>query len=67
LSIRNLECARASGALAPLSAALNAHRVLAVFRGDFQAATSLGVEETAVKEVTGTHDTPATGAAPRAT
>jgi DNA-binding CsgD family transcriptional regulator len=53
LSTRHLEVARASGALAPLSAALNAHRVLAVFRGDFEAATALGVEETAVKEVTG--------------
>jgi DNA-binding CsgD family transcriptional regulator/tetratricopeptide (TPR) repeat protein len=53
LSTRHLEVARASGALAPLSAALNAHAVMAVFRGDFEAATSLGVEETAVKEVTG--------------
>jgi DNA-binding CsgD family transcriptional regulator len=53
LSTRHLEAARVSGALAPLSAALNAHAVLAVFRGEFEAATSLGVEETAVKEVTG--------------
>ena len=53
MSSRHLEFARASGALAPLSAALNAHRVMAIFCGDFEAATSLGVEEVAVKEVTG--------------
>jgi hypothetical protein len=53
LSTRYLEFARASGALAPLSAALNAQRVMAIFFGDFEAATSLGVEEAAVKEVTG--------------
>jgi DNA-binding CsgD family transcriptional regulator len=53
LSTRHLEIARASGALAPLSAALNAQRVLAIFFGDFETATSLGVEEVAVKEVTG--------------
>ena len=53
LSARHLELARASGALAPLSVALNARRVVAIFCGDFEAATSLGVEEDAVKEVTG--------------
>jgi len=53
LSTRNLDVARASGALAPLSAALNAQRVLAIFFGDFETATSLGVEEVTVKEVTG--------------
>jgi DNA-binding CsgD family transcriptional regulator len=53
LSTRHLELARASGALAPLSASLNAHRVMAIFRGEFEAATSLGVEEDAVKEATG--------------
>jgi DNA-binding CsgD family transcriptional regulator len=53
LSTRHLQLTRASGALAPLSAALNAHRVMAIFFGDFEAATSLGVEEVAVKEVTG--------------
>ncbi len=52
LSARHLEFARASGALAPLSAALNAQRVMAILRGDFESATSLGVEEAAVKEVT---------------
>jgi hypothetical protein len=53
LCTRHLEFARASGALALLSAALNAHRVLAVLRGDLDAAASLGVEEIAVKDVTG--------------
>ena len=60
LSTRHLEFARASGALAPLSAALNAHRVMAILCGDFEAATSLGVEEDAVKEVTGTRKSLAT-------
>ena len=53
LSSLHLDFARASGALAPLSAALNARRVMAIFCGDFEAATSLGVEEIAVKEATG--------------
>jgi DNA-binding CsgD family transcriptional regulator len=53
LSDLHLDFARASGALAPLSAALNARRMLATFCGDFEAATSLGVEEIAVKEATG--------------
>ena len=53
LSGLHLEFARASGALAPLSAALNARRVMAIFYGDFEAATSLGPEEIAVKEATG--------------
>ena len=53
LSGLHLDFARASGALAPLSAALNARRVMAIFYGDFEAATSLGVEEVAVKDATG--------------
>ena len=53
LSGLHLDFARASGALAPLSAALNARRVMAIFYGDFETATSLGVEEIAVKEATG--------------
>jgi DNA-binding CsgD family transcriptional regulator len=53
LSSRHLALVRASGALAPLSAALNAHRVLTIFSGDFESATLLGAEEIAVKEVTG--------------
>jgi DNA-binding CsgD family transcriptional regulator len=54
LTKRNVELARTSGALAPLAAALNVHRTVAVLHGDFEAATSIGVEEAAVKEVTGT-------------
>ena len=53
LSTRHLEFARASGALGPLSAALNATACRAILCGDFEAATSLGAEEVAVKEVTG--------------
>jgi ATP/maltotriose-dependent transcriptional regulator MalT len=37
-----------------LAAALNVHRSVAIWRGDFEAAASLGVEEEAVKDVTGT-------------
>jgi DNA-binding CsgD family transcriptional regulator len=40
--------------LATLSVALNAYRLMAVLRGDFEAAASVGVEEDAVKAVTGT-------------
>ena len=46
--------ARATGALAPLANALNAHRVIALWRGDVERARQLGVEEQTVKEVTGT-------------
>ncbi|GAB3046651.1 LuxR family transcriptional regulator [Intrasporangium mesophilum] len=53
LSARNVELARASGALASLAAALNVRRVVALWCGDVEAARSLGVEEEAVKEATG--------------
>ena len=53
LSSRHLDFARSAGALAPLSAALNAQGVMAIFCGDFEKATALGAEELAVKEVTG--------------
>jgi DNA-binding CsgD family transcriptional regulator len=53
LCTRHVELARGSGALAPLSAALNANRVLAILRGDFELAMSLGVEEDAVMGATG--------------
>jgi DNA-binding CsgD family transcriptional regulator len=53
LSSRHLNYVRASGALAPLAAALNGHRVMTIFRGDFEAAMSLAMEEVAVKEATG--------------
>ena len=42
VSTRHLDIARASGALAPLSAALNAQRVLAIFFGDFETADGAG-------------------------
>jgi DNA-binding CsgD family transcriptional regulator len=54
LSARHVDLARSSGALAPLAAALNVQRVVAIWCGDFDAATSLGVEEQLVKEVTET-------------
>ena len=53
LSTRNVEFARASGALAPLSAALNARGTLATLCGDFETATSLAAEKDVVNEVTG--------------
>ena len=46
--------ARATGALAPLASALNAHRVCLLFRGDVEGARALGLEEEAVKQATGT-------------
>jgi DNA-binding CsgD family transcriptional regulator len=54
LSSRHVQRARASGALAHLVSALNVHRVVAVWAGDFQTARSLGVEEEVAKGVTGT-------------
>jgi DNA-binding CsgD family transcriptional regulator len=54
VSSRNVELARSSGALAPLVAALNVHRVVAIWCGDFEAASSLGLTEEAAKEMTGT-------------
>ncbi|WP_433194636.1 AAA family ATPase [Nocardia sp. CA-107356] len=54
VSARHVQLARASGALAPLASALNMYRVTAVRCGDLEAATSLGVEEDIVKDVTGT-------------
>ena len=54
VSARHVELARSSDALAPLAGALNVNRAVAVWRGDFDMAVSMGVEEDAVKEVTGT-------------
>ncbi|MGW3512132.1 AAA family ATPase [Streptomyces sp. NPDC000994] len=54
VSTRHVELARSSGALAPLANALNAHRVVALWRGDVERARDLGDEEQRVKEVTGT-------------
>jgi DNA-binding CsgD family transcriptional regulator len=52
-SLRHVELARASGALAPLVVALNVRRVVAMWGGDFESARSLGVAEEVVKQVTG--------------
>ena len=46
--------ARSSGALSSLANALNAHRVILLWRGDVEQARILGMEEETVKEVTGT-------------
>jgi DNA-binding CsgD family transcriptional regulator len=53
-SARHVDLARASGALAALVGALNVRRVVAMWRGDFETARSLGVAEEVVKQVTGT-------------
>jgi DNA-binding CsgD family transcriptional regulator len=53
VSTRHVELARTSGALAPLVAALNVHRVVSIWCGDFETASSLGLTEEAVKDVTG--------------
>jgi hypothetical protein len=52
-SRRHLEYASAPGAPAALPAALNAHSVMTILCGDFEATTSLGMKEDAVKEMTG--------------
>jgi DNA-binding CsgD family transcriptional regulator len=53
LSTRHVELARASGALAPLSIALNGRGSVATHCGDFETATSLAAEKDAINEVTG--------------
>src|SRR5690348_11614034 len=53
LSARDVELARASGALAPLSVALNGRGSVATQCGDFETATSLAAEKDVVNEVTG--------------
>ena len=53
LSTRHVELARALGALAPLSIALNGRGQVATHCGDFETATSLAAEKDVVNEVTG--------------
>src|SRR4249920_3372233 len=53
LSARHVELARALGALAPLSIALNGRGQVATHCGDFETATSLAAEKDVVNEVTG--------------
>jgi len=53
LSTRHVEVARASGALAPLSIALNGRGSVATHCGDFETATSLAAEKDVVNDVTG--------------
>ena len=53
LSTQHVELARASGALAPLSIALNGRGQVATHCGDFETATSLAAEKDVVNEMTG--------------
>jgi len=53
LSSRHVELARASGALTPLSIALNGRGQVATHCGDFEAAASLAAAKDVVNEVTG--------------
>ena len=53
MSTRQVARARASGALTSLVLALNLHGNVTTLCGDFEAATSLVAEQSAVKEVTG--------------
>src|SRR5256885_10427812 len=53
LSIRSVELARETGALASLSIALNGRGSMATHCGDFETATSLAAEKDVVNEVTG--------------
>jgi DNA-binding CsgD family transcriptional regulator len=53
LSTRHVDLARALGALAPLSIALNGRGSTATHCGDFETATSLAAEKDVVNEVTG--------------
>ena len=53
MSTRHVELARASGALAPLSIALNGRGQVATHCGDFETATSLAAEKDVVNELTG--------------
>jgi DNA-binding CsgD family transcriptional regulator len=54
MSTRSVEFARASGALAPLSIALNGRGSVATYCGDFETAALLAAEKDVVNEVTGT-------------
>jgi DNA-binding CsgD family transcriptional regulator len=53
LSARNVELARALGALAPLTIALNGRGSMVTHCGDFETAKSLAAEQDVVNEVTG--------------
>ena len=53
LSAQHIDVCRASGALAQLVFALDSFAMVAVWRGDFEAATALIAEAAALKDVTG--------------
>lgn len=53
LSARHVELARASGALAPLSIALNGRGMFAAWCGDLEAVTAILAEDNAIKDVIG--------------
>ena len=58
VSTRQIELARGAGALTLLSIALNGQGMIAAWRGEFQAAALLSVEDDALKEATGTRIAP---------
>jgi DNA-binding CsgD family transcriptional regulator len=58
VSTRQIELARAAGALVPLSIALNGQAMLATWTGSFEVAAALSAEDEALKEATGTHIAP---------
>ncbi len=58
VSNRQIELARAAGALGPLSIAPNGQGMIATWSGEFEAAASLSAEDDALKEATGTRIAP---------
>ncbi|RZU01918.1 regulatory LuxR family protein [Kribbella rubisoli] len=58
VSARQADVARSSGALGPLVVAVSLERLVATVAGDLDRATSLGVEEDALKDATGSNRTP---------
>ncbi|HEY1278580.1 MAG TPA: LuxR C-terminal-related transcriptional regulator, partial [Acidimicrobiales bacterium] len=58
VSTRQIEVARAAGALSPLSVALNGHAMIATWRGELEEATALSAEDEALKEATGVQISP---------
>ncbi len=58
VSTRQIELARGAGALTLLSVALNGQGMIAAWRGEFETAATLGAEDEALKEATGTRIAP---------
>jgi DNA-binding CsgD family transcriptional regulator len=58
VSTRQIEVARAAGALTPLSVALNGQAMIATWRGGLEEAAALSAEDDALKEATGVQISP---------